>query len=154
MVMVRMETIQAGQRILAESVAQALIHLKHSWKVYSLSRALTQALKDSREASRWPGDRLQVGTLMSRRVEVITRLLQRETVAYPGKLAAGLPCLPDPACHLRLPDPVKAENDGDTPDLPVCRRRSGAKEGQDGRWPLAAVTRGAAPCRGRTGVRR
>lgn len=70
--------------MLAAAVAEALGHLKHSWKVYFLSRALAKALEDSREASSWPGDRLQVGTRMSRRVELITQRLQRETDAYAG----------------------------------------------------------------------
>lgn len=82
MVKVRMEKLETGQRLLAEAVAQAHHYLRHSWKVYSLSRALAKALEDSREASSWPGDRLQVGTRMSRRVELITQRLQRETDAY------------------------------------------------------------------------
>ena len=52
---------------------------KHSWKVNSLSRALAKALEDSRESSPWPGDRLQVGSHMSRRVELIAQRLQCET---------------------------------------------------------------------------
>jgi hypothetical protein len=61
---------------------RALQYLKHFWKVYSLSSALAGALEDSREASRWPGDRLQVGTRMSRRVVLITQRLQFETEAW------------------------------------------------------------------------
>jgi hypothetical protein len=61
---------------------RALHYLKHFWKVYSLSRALAKALEDSRESSSWPGDRLQVGSYMSRRVELITQRLQRETDAW------------------------------------------------------------------------
>ncbi|MDV8148858.1 hypothetical protein [Arthrobacter sp. B10-11] len=77
-----METIETGQKMLAAAVAQALSHLKHSWKVYFLSRALAKALEDSREASGWPGDRLQVGSYMSERVEKVTRLIQREAKTY------------------------------------------------------------------------
>ena len=61
---------------------RAVHYLKHSWKVYSLSRVLAKALEDSREASSWPGDRLQVGTYMSERVEKVTRLIQREAKTY------------------------------------------------------------------------
>jgi hypothetical protein len=97
MVMVRMERIQTGEKLLGEALARVAVQLlrrspeykrravqyvKHSWKVYSLSRALARALEDSRESSSWPGDRLQVGTRMSRRVELITQRLQRETDAY------------------------------------------------------------------------
>jgi hypothetical protein len=97
MVKVRMEKIQTGEKLLAEALARAALqllrqspeyrrralhHLKHSWKVYSLSRALAKALEDSREASSWPGDRLQVGSYMSERVEKVTRLIQREAKTY------------------------------------------------------------------------
>lgn len=92
-----MEKIQIGEKMLGEALARAAVqvlrrnpeykrralqYLKHSWKVYSLSRALARALEDSREASSWPGDRLQVGTRMSRRVELITQRLQFETEAW------------------------------------------------------------------------
>ena len=92
-----MQRIQSGEKLLGEALARAAVglvreapvykrraihYVKHAWKVYYLSRALAKALEDSREASSWPGDRLQVGTLMSRRVELITRRLQRETDAY------------------------------------------------------------------------
>jgi len=97
MVKVRMENIQAGEKLLGEALARAAVQLlrqspeyrrralhyvKHSWKVYSLSRALAKALEDSWEASSWPGDRLQVGTYMSERVEKLTRLIQREARIY------------------------------------------------------------------------
>jgi hypothetical protein len=61
---------------------RAVQYLKHSWKAHALSRALASSLEDSRESSSWPGDRLQVGTLKSRRVELITQRLQRETEAW------------------------------------------------------------------------
>jgi hypothetical protein len=97
MVKVRMEQIQAGEKLLGEAMARAAVrlvrqspeykrralhYLKHSWKVYSLSRALAKALEDSRESSSWPGDRLQVGSYMSERVEKVTRLIQREAKTY------------------------------------------------------------------------
>jgi hypothetical protein len=97
MVKVCMEKIQTGQMLLAKALARAALqlvrqspeykrralhYLKHSWKVYSLSRALAKALEDSREASSWPGDRLQVGSYMSERVEKVTRLIQREAKTY------------------------------------------------------------------------
>ncbi len=97
MVKVRMERIQAGEKLLGEAMARAAVrlvrqspeykrralhYLKHSWKVYSLSRALAKALEDSRESSSWPGDRLQVGSYMSERVEKVTRLIQREAKTY------------------------------------------------------------------------
>ncbi|MBT2593838.1 hypothetical protein [Arthrobacter sp. ISL-72] len=95
---VRMEKIQTGQKLVADALAGALLlvkrspeykrralhYLRHSWKMYYLSRALAKALEDSWEASSWPGDRLQVGTRMSRRVELITQRLQRENDAYAG----------------------------------------------------------------------
>lgn len=95
-VKVRMEKIESGQKLPADAVAgavhlvrrspgykrRALHYLTHSWKVYSLSCALAKALEDSREASSWPGDRLQVGSRMSRRVELMTQRLQRETGAW------------------------------------------------------------------------
>ncbi|CAN7553340.1 hypothetical protein JOE31_000751 [Arthrobacter sp. PvP023] len=92
-----MERIQSGEKLLGEALARAAVglvreapgykrralhYLKHSWKVYSLSRALAKALEDSREASSWPGDRLQVGSYMSERVEKVTRLIQREAKTY------------------------------------------------------------------------
>jgi hypothetical protein len=97
MVKVHMERIHSGEKLLGDAMARAAVrlmqqapgykkravhHLKHVWKVYALSRALAKALEDSREASSWPGDRLQVGTRMSRRVELITRRLKRETDVY------------------------------------------------------------------------
>jgi hypothetical protein len=97
MVKVHMERIHSGEKLLGDAMARAAVrlmqqapgykkravhHLKHAWKVYALSRALAKALEDSREASSWPGDRLQVGTHMSRRVELITRRLKRETDVY------------------------------------------------------------------------
>jgi hypothetical protein len=95
---VRMEKIQTGPKLVADAMAGALLlvrripgykrralhYLRHSWKMYYLSRALAKALEDSREASSWPGDRLQVGTRMSRKVELITQRLQHETDAYAG----------------------------------------------------------------------
>lgn len=92
-----MEKIQIGEKVLGEALARAAVqvlrrnpeykrralqYVKHSWKVYSLSRALARALEDSREASSWPGDRLQVGSYMSERVEKVTRLIQREAKTY------------------------------------------------------------------------
>ena len=131
--MVRMEAIQSVQKILAEAVAQALIHAKHSWTVYTLSRALTKALKESREAFSWPGDRLPVGARLSRHVEVLTQRLQREIDAPAGLAPFGRPAgHPAP----RLPDPVKAKNDGDTPDSPV----SPSFWGKRGSGRLAAVS--------------
>ena len=65
MVKVRMENIQAGEKLLGEALARAAVQLlrqspeyrrraahypKHAWKVYSLSRVLAKALEDSRES--------------------------------------------------------------------------------------------------------
>lgn len=64
-------------------------YLKHSWRIHSLSRALANALGDSREASSWPGDRLAVGIEFSEKVERLTRLLNREKEVH-GRLVALL----------------------------------------------------------------
>jgi hypothetical protein len=61
-------------------------HLKHSWKIRTLSKALAQALADSHEASSWPGDRLPVGLQMSQEVELITQRIQRETEAWGNRV--------------------------------------------------------------------
>jgi hypothetical protein len=61
--------------------------LKHSRKIRTLSRALAQALADSREASSWPGDRLPVGLQMSQEVESITQRIQRERQAWGNRVA-------------------------------------------------------------------
>jgi hypothetical protein len=73
----------------------ALLHLRHSWKVHALTRALSKALQDSWESSSWPGDRLAVGAHLSEQVELITQRLQRETdswakyVTHPGISLGG-----------------------------------------------------------------
>ena len=61
---------------------RALLYWKHSWKVRTLSRALSKALDECVQASTWPGERLQVSLHMSEQVELITRRLQLETKAY------------------------------------------------------------------------
>ena len=62
--------------------------LRHSWKVHALSKALAEALADSREASTWPGQRLPVSFQISQQVEVLTQRIQVETEAAAASYAA------------------------------------------------------------------
>ena len=92
-----MEKIQAGEKLLGEALARAAVqllrqspeyrrralhYLKHSWKVYSLSRALPKPSKTPGRPPSWPGGRLQVGSRHVRTVEEVTRLIQREARIY------------------------------------------------------------------------
>ncbi|WP_458112407.1 hypothetical protein M1D88_19635 [Arthrobacter sp. R1-13] len=62
-------------------------HALHLWKIRTLSKALAQALAESREVSSWPGDRLPVGFQMSQEVELITQRIQRETEAWGNQVS-------------------------------------------------------------------
>jgi hypothetical protein len=62
--------------------------MRHSWKLHALSKALTAALADSREASTWPGQRLVVSFQISEQVELLTQRIQVETEAAAASYAA------------------------------------------------------------------
>ena len=62
--------------------------LRHSWKVHTASKALAEALADSREASTWPGQRLPVSFQVSQQVELLTQRIQVETEAASASYAA------------------------------------------------------------------
>ncbi|WP_157372084.1 hypothetical protein [Arthrobacter sp. Soil736] len=62
--------------------------MRHSWKIHALSKALAQALADSREASTWPGQRLAVSFQISEQVELLTQRIQVETEAAAASYAA------------------------------------------------------------------
>lgn len=62
--------------------------LTHSWKVRAASKALAEALADSREASTWPGQRLPVSFQVSQQVELLTQRIQVETEAAAASYAA------------------------------------------------------------------
>ncbi|MEN8584344.1 hypothetical protein ABFP37_16740 [Burkholderia sp. RS01] len=96
-----MRRIQAGRTLLAvvsgsrellvqgpELKRRAVHCVRHSWKVHALSKALTAALADSREASAWPGQRLPVSLQISEQVEVLTQRIQAETEAAAASYAA------------------------------------------------------------------
>jgi hypothetical protein len=83
--------VSGGRELLRQSpeLKRRAVHcLRHSWKVRSLSKALANALADSREASTWPGQRLPVSFQISQQVELLTQRIQVETEAAAASYAA------------------------------------------------------------------
>jgi hypothetical protein len=83
--------VSSSRELLMQSpeLKRLAVHcMRHSWKLHALSKALTAALADSREASTWPGQRLVVSFQISEQVELLTQRIQVETDAAAASYAA------------------------------------------------------------------